>query len=54
MMSRPERGDLNASDRTTKALPHRDTGLPDEAAELHQKKAEQGTAELPGPSLTGE
>lgn len=54
MMSSRSRGDLNAADRTAKTLPHGETGLPREAEELCQKKEEQGAAEVPGPSLTGE
>lgn len=54
MMSRPGRGDFNTADMTAKAVPHRGTQLPDEAQQLYQKKTEQGAAEMPGPSLTGE
>lgn len=54
MMSRPERGDFNSADLTAKAVPHRGTKLPKEAQQLYRNKVEQGTAELPGPSLSGE
>lgn len=54
MMSRRSRGDLNSADMTAKALPHRGSELPQEARELYEKKVEEGTAEMPGPSLTGE
>ena len=54
MMSRPGRGDFNTADMTAKAAPHRGTQLPDEVQQLYQKKTEQGAAEMPGPSLTGE
>ena len=42
MMSCRSRGDLNNADRTARALPHGEIGLPREAEELHQKKTEQG------------
>lgn len=54
MMSRPGRGDFNTADMTAKAAPHRGTHLPDEVQQLYRKKTEQGGAEMPGPSLTGE
>ena len=43
LMSRPGRGDFNTADMTAKALPHVGDGLPREAEELRQKKAEQKT-----------
>lgn len=54
MMSRPGRGDFNTADRTAKAMPHRGSGLPEEARLLCQAKKEQGLTDLPGPSLSGE
>ncbi len=54
MMSRSERGDFNSADMTAKALSHRGTQLPDEVQQFYQNQMEQGTAEMPGPSLSGE
>lgn len=54
MMSRPERGDFNSADLTAKAVPHRGAKLPEEARQLYRNKVEQGTAEMPEPSLSGE
>ena len=54
MMSRPGRGDFNTAGLTAKAVPHRGTELPDEAQQLYQHQVEQGTADMPGPSLTGQ
>lgn len=40
MMSRPGRGDFNTADMTAKAVPRRESDLPEEARQQLQNRAE--------------